>query len=125
MLFLADESCDFAVVRALRAARHDVLAIREASPGVTDDVVAGRALREGRVLLTEDKDFGQLCWATSATSPGVVLIRYPSEARVFLGMSVVAALDKLGEGIRGRFVVLEPGRIRISTRPPTGSGRGE
>lgn len=122
MLFLADESCDFAVVRALRAVGHDVVAIRETSPGVTDEVVAGRALREGRVLLTEDKDFGQLCWATSATSPGVVLIRHPSDARAFLGTSVVAAVDTLGDRIRGRFVVLEPGRIRLSTRPPTGPG---
>jgi predicted nuclease of predicted toxin-antitoxin system len=45
MRFLADESCDFAVVRALRSADHDVME---------------RAVREGRLLITEDKDFGQL-----------------------------------------------------------------
>jgi predicted nuclease of predicted toxin-antitoxin system len=104
LLFLADESCDFAVVRAHRAADHDVLAIRETSPGVTDDDVARQALREGRVLLTEDKDFGQLCCATSATSPGVALIRYPSDACASLGKSVVAVVDKLGGRIHGRFV---------------------
>lgn len=60
MRFLADESCDFAVVRALREAGHDVLAIREVSPRAEDSAVVDRAHREERVLLTEDKDFGQL-----------------------------------------------------------------
>lgn len=60
MLFLADESCDFAAVRALRGARHDVKAICEISPGSPDQEVIDLAIREGRILLMEDKDFGQL-----------------------------------------------------------------
>ncbi|MGH7822318.1 MAG: DUF5615 family PIN-like protein, partial [Candidatus Binatia bacterium] len=58
MRFLADESCDFAVVRALRAAAHDVVAIVETAPGAEDELVMGLALREQRILLTEDRDFG-------------------------------------------------------------------
>ena len=58
MRFLADESCDFAVVRALREAGHDVAAITEISPRATDEAVIERAAREERMLLTEDKDFG-------------------------------------------------------------------
>jgi len=53
--FLADESCDFAVVRALRAAGHDVLAVAEVDPRSDDDNVLALATRENRVLLTEDK----------------------------------------------------------------------
>ncbi len=63
MRFLADENCDFAVVRALRAAGHDVVAIVEISPRAEDNVVIDLAMREGRILLTEDKDFGQLVYA--------------------------------------------------------------
>ena len=58
MLFLADESCDFAVVRALRDEGHDVLAVAEAARGAKDPEVVRLARDEGRVLLTEDKDFG-------------------------------------------------------------------
>ena len=63
MHFLADESCDFAIVRELRAAGHDVQAVADTARGAKDaDVV--RLAREGRrVLLTEDKDFGQLVTA--------------------------------------------------------------
>jgi hypothetical protein len=44
--FLADESCDFSVVRALRAAGFDVLAILETAPGTTDERVIALVRRE-------------------------------------------------------------------------------
>ena len=62
MRFLADESCDFAVVRALRGRGFDVIAISETCPGAEDQRVIGLARKEGRVLLTEDKDFGRLAY---------------------------------------------------------------
>jgi predicted nuclease of predicted toxin-antitoxin system len=58
--FLADESCDFAVVTALRTAGDDATAIVEINPGAEDEAVLARARSEARVLLTEDKDFGLL-----------------------------------------------------------------
>jgi predicted nuclease of predicted toxin-antitoxin system len=60
MRLVADESCDGAVVRALRAAGHDVLAIAEVAPGADDSTVIDLAGRANSILLTEDKDFGQL-----------------------------------------------------------------
>ena len=63
MRFLADESCDFIVVRALRSAGHDVLSVAEAARGAKDPVVLGLAREQNRVLLTEDKDFGRLIYA--------------------------------------------------------------
>ena len=55
--FLADESCDSTVVRALTSLGHEVLSVAELSPRVDDETVIGLALREECVLLTEDKDF--------------------------------------------------------------------
>ena len=60
MLLLADESLDFTIVRALQAVNHNVLAVSEISPGAEDVYVMNLAFREARILLTEDKDFGQL-----------------------------------------------------------------
>jgi predicted nuclease of predicted toxin-antitoxin system len=57
MRFLADESCDFSVVRALRATGHDVVAVAEVAQRIEDTEVIERAVQEARVLLTEDKDF--------------------------------------------------------------------
>src|SRR5437867_9112459 len=81
MQFLADESCDFNFVRALRAAGHDVLAVAEIALSAEDPDVIRLATEQRRVLLTEDKDFGQLVFAGSASSAGVVLLRYPLSAR--------------------------------------------
>lgn len=116
MLFLADESCDFAVVRALRSAGHDVIAVRDTYPGALDEEVIALAARDARVLLTEDKDFGQIVFASEAGSAGVILIRFPSSARAGMGRAVVEAIAKCGARVAGRFSVLQPGRIRITER---------
>jgi predicted nuclease of predicted toxin-antitoxin system len=61
--FLADESCDAAIVRGLRGDGHDVLAVADVIPGALDPAVIQLAVSQQRVLLTEDKDFGQLVFA--------------------------------------------------------------
>jgi predicted nuclease of predicted toxin-antitoxin system len=115
--FLADESCDFAVVTALRTAGHDVSAVVEISPRAKDPAVLALARSEARILLTEDKDFGSLAYAGRHETAGVVLIRFPGDARSSLGDAVVSVVNELGERIKGAFVVIEPGRARVS-RPP-------
>jgi predicted nuclease of predicted toxin-antitoxin system len=117
MLFLADESCDFAVVRALRDAGYDVLAVAEAARGATDPEVIRLATHEQRILLTEDKDFGWLVYAAGAGSLGVVLIRFPSLVRRTVGGAVLNAVRQLADRLRGSFVVVEPGRLRVSATP--------
>jgi len=54
MLFLADESCDFVVVRALRDAGHEVVAVAEVTPRADDNAVLEMARQQQRILLTED-----------------------------------------------------------------------
>jgi len=111
--FLADESCDFSVVRALRAAGHEVLAVAELASGSDDSMVMDLALRENRVLLTEDKDFGQLVYAHSRQSNGVIFIRYPATVRKTLPKAVMTLVSKLEADLTGCFVVMSPGRVRI------------
>lgn len=115
--FLADESCDFAAVRALRAEGFDVLAVAEAIPGAEDDQVIEHAVREGRLLLTEDKDFGQLVYAAGHASCGIVLIRYTAAARSTLGARIVALVRDYGHRLPKSFVVLRPDQIRIVALP--------
>jgi len=57
--FLADESCDFLVVKALRSAGYDVAAVSETSSGAPDEWVLGSANADRRILITEDRDFGE------------------------------------------------------------------
>ncbi len=117
MRFLADESCDFAVVRALRGETHEVLAVAEAARGAKDPQVVRMAQEQGRVLLTEDKDFGWYVYAAGEGGLGVVLIRFPAGARSLLGNAVVEAVRSLGERLLRSFTVVEPGRVRVSPTP--------
>jgi predicted nuclease of predicted toxin-antitoxin system len=102
--FLDDESCDFAVVTALRAAGHDVSAIAECNAGMEDERVLTSARSEHRVLITEDKNFGVLAYAGGHETAGVVLIRFPADSRSTLGQ------------------ILERGSWRTSNPLPHASG---
>ena len=117
MRFLADESCDFAAVHALRAAGHDVVAVSDVARGAADTVVIELARSERRVLLTEDKDFGQLVFAAARQSSGVVLLRWPVSARGGLAIAIAEFVAAQGESLIGSFAVVEPGRARVSRSP--------
>ena len=95
--FLADESCDFAVVRALRAAGYEVLAVSEVTQRSDDAVLIAQAARERRVVLTGDKDCGWLVFASHTESAGVILIRFPGNARGTLAQAVTLLVQEHGE----------------------------
>jgi predicted nuclease of predicted toxin-antitoxin system len=117
MRFLADESCDFSVVRALRSAGHDVIAVAEIAPREEDDDVRERAVKGDRLLITEDKDFGQLVYADMRRTGGVIFIRFPAHARRNLPDAVVDLVKRQGQRLIGCFTVLQPGRVRSSRIP--------
>lgn len=114
MRLLADESCDFSIVRGLRSQGYDVTSIAESSPGASDEQVIGLARSERRLLITEDKDFGQLVFSAAKENSGVLLVRYPALTRSGLVDAMLALLADRGEALYRCFVVLEPGRIRLS-----------
>ena len=114
MRFLADESRDFAVVRALRAAGHEVKAVVEKHRGANDEDVITLAMAEQCVLLTEDKDFGQLVHAATGSTGGVVFIRFPATSRAALPATIVDLVAQHGQELVGRFAVVQPGRVRLS-----------
>ncbi len=75
MRILADESVEGEIVARLRSEGHDVAYVPETSAGIRDDEVLARANAEGRILLTEDKDFCDLAFYYGSRSSGIVLLR--------------------------------------------------
>jgi predicted nuclease of predicted toxin-antitoxin system len=82
-----------------------------------DTEVIALAAREERIVLTEDGDFGQLVYAHVQQTHGVVFMRYPITMRKRLDHDVVTLVKQRGGTLIGCFVVLQPGRIRISRVP--------
>ena len=117
MRFVADESVDQQVVGALRAAGHDVVYVAELDPGIPDDAVLELSRTSGVVLLTADKDFGELIYRQGRLSAGVLLLRLlglPPETKAFL---VTRAVARHAAALPGAFSVLSPGAFRVRPRP--------
>ena len=113
MTFLADENFPRPALDALRKAGWDVLSIAEECPGVSDEEVAALCAEQQRILLTFDKDFGELVFRRGLSAgSGVVLFRFtpesPEEAAE-LALGLVESQADLG----GSFCVVTRDRIRV------------
>ena len=116
MKFLADESVDQPIVDRLRGDGHVVLAVAEMEPGVSDNAVIDLANREAALLLTADKDFGELVYRQGRQAHGVLLARLVGLSPERKGEIVAAAIREHGGEIPGSFVVVSPGAVRIRRR---------
>ena len=118
MRLLANENFPADAVDALRACGHDVGWIRAESPGVADPVVLARAVAEGRILVTFDKDFGDLAFHSGLPAGcGIILFRFRAGTSAELARQIVAAISQRQEWA-GHFAVVEPGRVRLRPLPP-------
>jgi predicted nuclease of predicted toxin-antitoxin system len=112
---LADENVPRRAILALREAGHDVLSVAEVAPGSPDAEVLRLSAAGGRLLLTFDKDFGELAAQRSGDVPGVLLFRLAGPPAV-LTARLLAVLASETEW-RGHFAVVEPGRVRLRPLP--------
>ena len=112
MRWLADECVTASLVDFLRRAGHDVLYVTEHAAGSHDVELVELATRESRLLLTEDKDFGDLVFRRGHAAPGIVLMRIASENPQLLEQRLIAAIDEYGERLFGQYLVIEEGRFR-------------
>jgi predicted nuclease of predicted toxin-antitoxin system len=111
--FLADASCDFNVVKALRKAGFQMDAVAEIAANASDDKIMDMATKGRSVLITEDKDFGWLVYAKGHDTVGILFLRYKLSARSRLIQQLIQFIQKTGEDLIGAFVVAQPGRFRI------------
>lgn len=117
MRILANENFPGAAVIALRDRGHDVTWIRADAPGSTDFQVLARAQVEGRILITFDKDFGELAFRSELpASSGIVLFRISVPSSSHIARVAVAALESRTDWA-GHFAVVEDDRIRMTPLP--------
>jgi len=90
-----------------------VASVAESFPGSSDLEVLKRDVDQKRILLTEDKDFGEWVFAHKEEMYGVLFIRYPASLRANLGEMVRVLVTKHGSELVKSFIVLEPGKARI------------
>lgn len=121
MRLLADECIARPVVERLRSDGFDVAWVTEDSPGASDEAVLARANDEHRVLLTEDKDFGELTVRMKRPAIGVVIIALATCDTAETAERTARALCEIGDRSQGALTIIEAKRIR---RRPLAVQRG-
>jgi predicted nuclease of predicted toxin-antitoxin system len=112
MRWLVDECVDARIVPLLRADGHNVLHAAEVARGTSDVNVLRLAVAESRLLLSEDKDFGDLVIRRRIQVPGIVLLRVQPDILSLKWSRLRIAIEKFGEKLLGRCTVVEEFRFR-------------
>lgn len=122
MRILANENVAAEVTERLRGDGYDVAWVRHDSPGATDEAVLQRAVVEQRLLITFDKDFGQLVFLRGReASCGVVLFRIATPSPTAVAENVTRAICSRSDWV-GHFSVVDDRRIRMTPLPSAKGG---
>lgn len=119
MRLVADESVDFGIIEALRKKSFDVISISENNSGINDTEVIEIANTHKCLLITEDKDFGELTYRLKLNHNGILLIRLSDltrEDRIILASEII---EKYAHNFFNCFSVLTKQGLRIKSKPPT------
>ncbi len=113
MKIVADESVDYEIVISLR--KHDfiILAIDDLLKGADDEKVLNFALQENSILITEDKDFGELVYRLNKSHLGIVLIRLGGLDSKSKSEIVIKSIKDNFEQMKNSFSVISPNQTRI------------
>jgi predicted nuclease of predicted toxin-antitoxin system len=116
MRFLVDECAGPVLARWLRERGHDVFSVYDQARGIEDEAVIRRAHTERRILITNDKGFGDRVFREGALHNGVVLLRLEDERAAAKIEAVRQLLDRYPDRLAERFVVVTEKRIRFARR---------
>ncbi|PKP60851.1 MAG: hypothetical protein CVT88_01865 [Candidatus Altiarchaeales archaeon HGW-Altiarchaeales-1] len=112
--FLADENIAKSLVRALRQNGYDVKDIKEEKLiGISDKEVINKAKEQDRIIITHDKDFGNLLNYPLQSHCGVILIRYMNQSPSYIIPKLIPLLDTLKNKVKGSITIVTDDLVRI------------
>jgi predicted nuclease of predicted toxin-antitoxin system len=113
MRLVADENIDRPIIDSLRGSGFEVVAIAEVARGSDDEAVLSRSVAEAGILLTSDKDFGDLVFRQHKVSSGVVLIRLSGLSPKARALLVTEAFRNHFTLFPANFTVIEHAGVRV------------
>lgn len=108
---VADESVDYRIVKRLRELQLTVLSIAEGNPGIPDMAVLLIAVEEDALLITEDKDFGELVYRLKLPHRGILLIRRIDQKEDITPFAL--SIEHHYNELKNRFSVINLRQLRI------------
>ena len=113
MKFLVDECVGSIVASWLMECGHDVVSICDNFPGISDDEVLKLARSEDRVLITGDKDFGEMIFKNNQDHYGVLLLRLLDQRSTNKIRVLRSVVNDYKDELVGNFVVVSEQSVRI------------
>ena len=113
MKIVADESVDRPIVDTLRAQGRDVVYVAELAPGIRDDLVLSMSHDSAALLLTADKDFGELVYRQRKLHSGIALFRLAGLAPSQKAVIIRTLFDRYADQLPNRFTVVTERAIRL------------
>jgi len=118
MIFVADEGIDCEIVAELRKEGYEVLYVAEMSPSVSDADVLKLSRQKNAILITPDKDFGELVFRQAQVHAGVLLLRLSGLRVEHKAALVITVLQRYGSKLARTFSVISPGLFRSRPEKP-------
>ena len=113
-MILADENLNTQFTKDLRELGYTVLSVQEQFNGITDPSVITLALQEKAILITEDKDFGELVFAHKIAKLTIVFLRYQKPELILVRQLLLQVVAEYSEKEGNFFVTIARGKIRIT-----------
>lgn len=117
MRFLVDESAGRSIIHYLRSAGHNVASVQEKHSGIKDREICDWSIQEGRIIITNDKDFGKLVFHKRLKNRGVILLRLEDENASNKVRVISNLLKNYEERLKDNFVVISEDKVRIRPLP--------
>lgn len=112
-MIILDENIDSYWIRLLRSKNYDVLSIAEKYPGITDLEVISVVKKFKGILITEDKDFGELIFAHQISGISIIFLRYDEPLYHQIEKSLLYCLNKISFTHIRKFITITKHKIRI------------
>jgi predicted nuclease of predicted toxin-antitoxin system len=113
MKYLADESLEYPLISFLRENKIDIIAVRDIMRGSTDAEILAFAFNNNLIIITSDKDFGELTFRLKRPNCGIILLRLNEVENSSKGNLLLNAIMKLSPDIKNKFIVIDKVKIRI------------
>jgi predicted nuclease of predicted toxin-antitoxin system len=113
MKILADENIDYPIIKHLRAEGFEIVSIIEDNRGIDDKNVLAVANQIRAILLTNDKDFGELVIRHRLPHHGIVLLRLNNSDLLKTAEIILNVLNRYGEKLATQFTVVREKDVKV------------
>lgn len=113
MKFLIDESIEYRIVTFLRNIGYNTLSVVESFPSLDDKTILSIAYNENRIIITNDKDFGELIYKLQLPHKGIILFRLFEENYQSKEDKLQLILKKFKSKLQNTFTIVSKNKIRF------------